>query len=84
MKEQFSVEEINLMNLFDTSGREKLMSEITDALGGFNDEMLDVASAVIYKLSEMSDADYSALELYSENSNKLSFIVLGGTTIENP
>ena len=66
MTEQFTVEEVNLMCIFDTGSKEKLMSELTAALSGFNDEMLDIAGAVIYRLSEMSDADFTALELYPE------------------
>lgn len=66
MPELFTVEEINLMCIFDTSGRDTLIAALTGAMGGFEDEMLDLAAAVIYRLSKMSDADFDALELYPE------------------
>jgi len=64
MNDQFTVEEVNLMCIFDTSDREMLIAELLKALSDFDDEMLDIAGVVLDKLSNMSDADFTALELY--------------------
>jgi hypothetical protein len=67
MDELFTVEEINLMCIFDTSSRERLIAELTAALADFEDvEMLEIAENTLRKLSEMSDTDYSPLDLYPE------------------
>jgi hypothetical protein len=67
MDELFTVEEINLMCIFDTSSREKLIAELTAALADFEDaEMREIAEGALRKLSEMSDTDYSPLDLYPE------------------
>ena len=66
MPEQFTVEEVNLMCVFDTSGRENLIAELTGAIGDFEDDMLEIAVSVIGRLSMMSDVDFDALELYPD------------------
>ena len=66
MPELFTVEEVNLMCVFDTSGREILITELTDAIGGFEDDMLEIAVSVLGRLTSMSDADFDALELYPD------------------
>jgi hypothetical protein len=66
MNELFTVEEINLMCIYDTSSREKLMAELVGAIKVLDDDILDMAVSVIYRLDEMSDADFAALELHPE------------------
>jgi hypothetical protein len=64
MPELFTVEEVNLMCIFDMSSRGTLIVELIDATADFEDaEMLDIAVAVLDKLSKMSDEDFDALEL---------------------
>ena len=66
MPEQFTVEEVNLMCIFDTSDRRGLIIELIGATEDFEDDMLEIASPLITKLSKMSDADFAALALYPE------------------
>ena len=73
MFEQFTVEEVNMMCIFDTSSRDALIAELTAALSEFSEyaqddsaEMTELAEAVLDKLAKMSDADFAALELYPE------------------
>ena len=67
MFEQFNIEEVNLMCIFDMSSRAALIAEITAAIPEFDEpELADIAENVIGKLTEMSDADFTALELYPE------------------
>jgi len=64
MPERFTVEEINLMCIFDTSGKDRLIAGIINAAEGFEDEMVEIAEPLIKKLHKMSDEDFAALELY--------------------
>ena len=67
MIERFTVEETNLMCIFDTSSRDALIADMTAALPIFNEpEMAELAENVLDKLSGMSDAEFVALELYPE------------------
>jgi hypothetical protein len=67
MFEQFTVEEINLMCIFDTSGRSRLISELTEAMQGFdNPELAEIAANALKKLNNMSDLEFAAIELYPE------------------
>lgn len=70
MPDLFTVEEVNLMCIFNTSSRGTLIVELIEATGNFETgdpqsdaEMLDIAVAVLDKLSKMSDEDFAALEL---------------------
>ena len=67
MFERFTVEETNLMCIFDTSRRDTLIAELTAAVPEFDEpELGEIAENVIVKLEKMSDAEFSALELYPE------------------
>jgi len=67
MVELFTVEEVNLMCVFDTSGKDALIAELTAAMPDFDEpELIEIAENVIAKLGKMSDAEFSALELYPE------------------
>jgi hypothetical protein len=64
---QFTVEEINLMCIFDTSSLQTLISELTVAMFGFGDaELVDIAESALTKLGKMSGGEFSALSLYPE------------------
>jgi hypothetical protein len=67
MPEIFTVEEINLICIFDTSGRDRLIAELTGAAADFEDgELRELAASVLGKLSKMTGAEFSALELFPE------------------
>lgn len=67
MKEPFTLEEINLMCIFDMSSRNALMSDLIAATDDFEDEeILEIAIAVLEKLAAMSDEAFAAIEPYSE------------------
>jgi len=65
MKDIFSVEEINLMCIYDTSGRTALVAELRDSLTGVYDpDMRDIYESTIEKLEKISDGDFSQIGLY--------------------
>lgn len=62
MSEQFTIEETSLINIFDTSSRDRNIAEITAAMPYFEDEeMCSLAENVIARLSKISDSDFSGL-----------------------
>jgi hypothetical protein len=65
MIERFTVEEINLMCIYDTSSRDALLSDLIEAADGFeDDEIFEIAVSALDKVSKMSGAEFDALELY--------------------
>jgi hypothetical protein len=67
MFEQFTVEEINLMGIFDADSRAALITELETALPDLSEpELIEITENVLAKLRKMSDADFDALELYPE------------------
>ena len=67
MDELFTVEEVNLMCIFDTGSRDALITELTAALPEFDEpELAWIAESALNKLAGMDDAVYAALELYPE------------------
>jgi len=71
MTEVFTVEEINLMCIYDTSSRLALIDALIDAMGDYeNDELFEIAVSAADKLSVMSDADFAELNLLPEYEEK--------------
>ena len=67
MSEQFTVEEINLMCIFNMSSRDAFIAELTEAVPYFDEPgLVETADSILNKLSKMSDADFAALQLYPE------------------
>ena len=67
MREQFTVEEINFMCVFDTGDRAELIADIMTAVEDFEEpDLIDIGVNVLAKLFKMSDAEFDALELYPE------------------
>jgi len=67
MSEVFTVEEVNLMCIFDTSGRATLIRQLSAAVPDYGEQGLaEITESVIDRLSDMSDDDFCALELNPE------------------
>ena len=67
MSELFTIEEVNLMCIFDTSKRDALIAELTEAIPDFDEpELVEIAEGVLDKISTMSDEDFAALNLCPE------------------
>ena len=55
----FTVEEENLICIFDMSSREALINDINEAMPYFEDnELREIACAAISKLERMTDAEF--------------------------
>ena len=71
MPELFTVEEINLMCIFDTSDKDALLADLTAAIPYLDEpELVEIADSVLAKLSQMSGAEFSALEFYPEYNDE--------------
>jgi len=63
--DKFSVEEINLMCIYDTSSRESLLSDLRASLADVYDpEMREVFESTIAKLEVLSDGEFSEIGFY--------------------
>lgn len=67
MIDRFSIEEINMMCIFEISSKNALITELTAAMPDFTEPGLDeIAENIISKLNKMTDAEFTALKLYPE------------------
>ena len=65
----FSYEEINLMALYNTGNRERLIEVLTEMktyLTLSETELRDLTDGTLDKLIGMTDAEFDALELYPD------------------
>ena len=68
----FTYEEVNLMALYNTGNRERLMrlievlTEMRSYLTWSEAELRDLTDSTLDKLAGMSDAEFDALELYPD------------------
>jgi len=61
----FTVEEENLICVYDTSSRTTLINEITMTLPDFDEpEMREIAETTLVKLNSISDAEFEALTFH--------------------
>ena len=65
----FTYEEINLMSLYNTGNRERLIEVLTEMLSYLTwseVELRDLTDSTLDKLADMTDAEFDALELYPD------------------
>jgi hypothetical protein len=66
-QDKFTIEEVNLMCVFDTNTRPALLADISAATSGFDEpELVEIAERTIKTLITMTDDEFSELELYPE------------------
>lgn len=60
----FTLEEMGLMAIFDTSDRSRLISEIRNSLPDLRvPEMKELANSLLHRLEAMTDQEFAALDL---------------------
>ncbi|EGL0977816.1 hypothetical protein JGH54_000641 [Listeria monocytogenes] len=60
----FSVDEQNLLVSYDTSSREKLLSDLEESLPYiYNRELISIINSIIYKLKLIDDHTFNTLSL---------------------
>lgn len=63
MNNKFTVEEINLICIFESRSRTKIISDIKEAIKLLDDEeMVELSNRAIAKLNDMSDVEFADLE----------------------
>lgn len=66
MKNLFTVEESNLICIFQSNSRTKVMEDINRVLKHIDDtDMIELCENVLVKLGKMSDKEFELLELES-------------------
>ena len=66
MKNQFTFEESNLICIFQSNSRTKVMEDINRALKHIEDtDMIELCENVLEKLGKLSDKEFETLELES-------------------
>jgi len=66
----FTVEEENLMYIFDIRSRQALICSIREAMPDFEEpELCEIAENVLRKLNNMSDLEFAALDLSPDYDN---------------
>ena len=64
MNTVFTVEESNLISIFESKNRTKVMRDISNAIPHLDDEeMIDLSLRVVDKLKAMSDEEFARLEI---------------------
>lgn len=64
MNTLFTVEESNLISIFASKNRTKVMRDISNAIPHLDDEeMIDLSLRVVDKLKAMSDEEFAKLEI---------------------
>jgi exopolyphosphatase/pppGpp-phosphohydrolase len=67
MNEKFTVEETNLICAFSHHRRDALIAALEAALPGFEEqEMAELAKAVLNRIHGMTDAEFDASNFYPE------------------
>jgi hypothetical protein len=65
MKDIFTVEEINLMCIYDTGNKAILIASLRESLPGISDpEMREVFESATAKLEKVSDSDFEEIGLF--------------------
>ena len=66
MNVQFTVEEANLIGIFETGDRVTLINQLREAMKndeGMEPEMRELAQTVITRLESMTDEEYAAIDI---------------------
>jgi hypothetical protein len=71
--DRFSVEELNLMCIFDTSSRDALRNDLVTALHDiYEPDMIDVFSGVLEKLDTITDEEFSEIGFHIADDDELT------------
>ena len=65
ISDMFNVEEVNLMCIYDTSDKERLISEIQESRRDvYEPELLEIMNAVIMKLERITGEEYASIGFF--------------------
>ena len=63
MNNKFTVEEVNLICIFESRSRTKIISGIKEAIKHLDDdEMVELSNRVVDKLDDMTDKEFAEME----------------------
>ena len=58
-----TVEETNLLSIYDTGSRQELIENVIEALPFMDEDMREIAKRTLVKIDELSDTEYAGLDL---------------------
>ena len=62
---RFTVEEINLISIYNEGGKAQLTANITAALPFMDGDMKELAGRTIAKIDRLTEAEYAELAVYA-------------------
>lgn len=62
---RFTVEEMNLISIYNEGGKEQLTANITAALPFMDGDMKELAGRIIAKIDRLTEAEYAELAVYA-------------------
>ena len=60
-----TVEEANLLSIYDTGSRQELIENVIEALPFMDEDMREIAKRALVKIDELSDTEYAELPIYT-------------------
>jgi len=62
---RFTVEEMNLISIYNEGGKAQLTASITTALPFMDEDMKELAGRTIRKIDALTEAEYAELAVYA-------------------
>ena len=59
----FTVEETNLLCIYDTGSKQELIENVIEALPFMDEDMREIAKRALLKIDELSEAEYTKINL---------------------
>lgn len=62
---RFTVEEMNLISIYNEGGKAQLTANITAALPFMDGDMIELAERTVAKIDRLTEAEYAELAVYA-------------------
>ena len=59
----FTVEETNLLSIYDTGSKQELIENVIEALPFMDEDIREIAKRALLKIDDLSDTEYAELDL---------------------
>ena len=59
----FTVEETNLLSIYDTGSKQELIENVIEALPFMDEDMREIAKRALVKIDELDDTEFEEMQL---------------------